>query len=71
MATISTVLNGLNFFASKQKDGDDLMAVSAEHDVLYCTGPRPEELTPEEVQNLVDWGWRWDKELDCCWRKFT
>lgn len=71
MANISDVVFGLKFFEQKILEADDPCAVDAEHDVLYCMGPCPEELTPEEVKELNDRGWRWDKEFDCSWKHYT
>lgn len=71
MASFSDVISGLTFLASKEGDKKSYFAVNTEHDVIYCDGPKPEELTLDEVQMLKNWGWAWDKEFDCSWRKFT
>ena len=42
---------------------------SAEHDIIYAGG-RLDDLTPEQVDTLNDYGWYWDEDLES-WYTFT
>jgi hypothetical protein len=49
---------------------NDRAELSAEHDVLYASGPDPNTLPSETVSKLDDLGWYWSDEHEC-WRKWV
>lgn len=45
--------------------------VSAEHDVIYASGPPPDEIPGDVLKKLTDeLHWHWDESLDS-WVKYT
>jgi hypothetical protein len=42
----------------------------AEHDQIWCSGPKKDRLSPEDKIRLAELDWFWDHEYEC-WSHFT
>lgn len=71
MASQKRLLVGLQIFDSRMTEDEyDIWYVDAKHDEIFACGPKPEELTGDEITVLNCNGWTWD-DMNLCWHLYT
>ncbi len=63
------IYEGLGILLKYKPQGAD-SSCAAEHDIIYASGPPPEELDPEDKKKLEKLHWVWEEGFDS-WIKFT
>ena len=61
MASLSSVIHGLQVFAKYTGDRHD---ICAEHDIIYAGASVLDRLTDEDKKELEAWGWHFSKDAD-------
>jgi hypothetical protein len=65
MATINDIVKGFRLLAKYEKEGMEAHIGGADHDVIFGSNTKQEDIDICDQAELMEAGWHWSREYDC------
>ena len=65
MATINSIINGLEIMADYDVNQGESHIGGADHDIIWGANTPPENMNGYDVDELDKLGWFWSEEYEC------